>query len=171
MILIRRVYFGLLTQTEYYDIEACLGIADGPEQGSFLFAIDGEVVDSLACMPNSARFMKHLIERNGKSQSPESLTTDPVMKMVPGLGMIACYWDSKANRLGLSVNNVPHDEMKKFEKSSEICRNSMENDFDGKLKQTSWLIFYGQLRVMVLASHYSKTKTTTFSVNKKCRKI
>ena len=122
-------------------------------------------------MPDSAKFMDFLIERNGKSQSPESLTTDPVVKMVPGLGMIACYWDSKANRLGLSVNKVPHDEMKKFEKSSEICRNSMENDFDGKLKQTSWLIFYGQLRVMVLASHYAKTKTTTFSVNKKCRKI
>ena len=171
MILIRRVNFGLLTQTEYYDIEACLGIADGPEQGSFLFAIDGEVVDSLACMPDSATFMDHQIERNGKSQSPESLTTDPVMKMVPGLGMIACYWDSKANRLGLSVNKVPHDEMKKFEKSSEICRNSMENDFDGKLKQTSWLIFYGQLRVMVLASYNTKTKTITFSVNKKCRKI
>ena len=115
--------------------------------------------------------MKYDLERNGKSQSPESLTTDPVVKMVPGLGMVVCYWDSKAKRLGLSVNNVPHDEMKKFEKSSEICRNSMENDFDGKLKQTSWLIFYGQLRVMVLASHYAKTKTTTFSVNKKCRKI
>ena len=171
MILIRRVYFGLLTQTEYYDIEVCLGIAYGPEQGSFLFAIDGEFVESLACMPYSARCMAWAIERNGKSQSPESLTTDPVIKMVPGLGMIACYWDSKANRLGLSVNKVPHDEMKKFEKSSEICRNSMENDFDGKLKQTSWLIFYGQLRVMVLASYNTKTKTITFSVNKKCRKI
>ena len=171
MVLIRRVNFGLLTQTEYYDIEACLGIQDGREQGFFLFSLDGEVLESFNCMPNDSTAMRDIIERNGKSQSPEALTTNPVRKMVPGLGMIACYWDSKANRLGLSVNNVPHDEMKKFEKSSEICRNSMKNDFEGKLKQTSWLIFYGQLRVMVLASYNTKTKTITFSVNKKCRKI
>lgn len=117
--------FGLLTQTEYYDIEACLGIAVGREQGYFLLAIDGEVLESFMCMPNDSTAMKHRFERNGKSQSPESLTTDPVVKIVPGLGKVVCYWDFKRNRLGLSANAVPHDEMKKFEKSAEICQHSM----------------------------------------------
>ena len=113
--------FGFLKQGDRTDIQVRLTtVAHLPSKGDFYIAENGREVKVY----------------QGANISRESLTDNPVMLSVPGLGRLSLGWDWFESKFYANLNGVPYAELPEFgaKEMLKISRRKVETTFDGDVR-------------------------------------